>query len=125
VQQTALNLNEQTPWDQLLLVIDNAVQHIGFKEVVFKLNAAKSDVSSALKDKNDRYWRQEWTLIVLEMLADRYNETSNQHAKAILDAQAAITRRFEIVSTDDAMTDDEIATLDRLSAKAKRLKRAA
>lgn len=116
----ALEIADETPWERLRLVIDNAVHHLGVKEVVYRLNAAKSTVSDALGDKNDRHWRQEWTLVVLEMLADRYSETSNQYAKAIIDAQAAITRRFEVVSIDDAMTDEEIATLERLSAKAKK-----
>lgn len=125
MQQMALSMDEQTPWDRLLLVLANAVAHLGHKEVVFRLNVAKSTVSDALGDKNDRHWRQEWTLVVLEMLADRYTETANQFAKAILDAQAAMTRRYSVVSDEDAMTEDELATLDRLTAKAKRLKRRA
>lgn len=126
MQQMAMVLDEdETPWAMLRLTIANAVHHLGIKEVVFKLNAAKSTVSDALGDKNDRHWRHEWTLTVLEMLANQYTETANQFAKAILDAQAAMTRRFEVVSMDEAMTDDEVATLERLTAKAKRQKRRA
>jgi hypothetical protein len=124
MRQMAMVLDEdETPWALLRLTIDNAVHYLGVKDVVYKLNAAKSTVSDALGDKNDRHWRQEWTLVVLEMLADRYEDTANQFAKSILDAQAAITRRFEVVSMDDAMTDDEVATLERLTAKAKKQKR--
>lgn len=122
MQQMALDMADETPWERLRLVIDNAVHHLGLKEVVFKLNAAKSTVSDALGDKNDRHWRQEWTLTVLEMLADRYSETSNQYAKAILDAQAALTRRFEVVSIDDGPSNAEIEAAERVIAAAKRQK---
>jgi hypothetical protein len=118
----ALNMDDETPWERLRLVIDNAVHHLGLKEVVFKLNAAKSTVSDALGDKNDRHWRQEWTLTILEMLADRYSETSNQYAKAILDAQAALTRRFEVVAVDDSPSDAEIAAAQRVLDAAKKRK---
>lgn len=122
MQQMALNMADETPWDRLRLVIENAVHHIGLKEVVFKLNAAKSTVSDALGDKNDRHWRQEWTLVILEMLADRYNETSNQYAKAILDAQAELTRRFEVIAIDEGPTQAEIDAAERVIAAAKKQK---
>ena len=122
MRQMAMTLDERTPWDVLLSLIEDAVMYLGLKEVVFKLNAAKSTVSDALRDKNERYWRQEWTLTVLEMLADRYDETSNQLAKSILDAQAAVTRRFEVASIDDGPTDEEIEIAERVLAKARKRK---
>lgn len=122
MQQTALNLDDETPWERLRFVIDNAVHHLGLKEVVFKLNVAKSTVSDALGDKNDRRWAQEWTLVVLEMLVNQYTETSNQYAKAILDAQAALTRRFEVVALDEGPTDAEIEAAERVLAAAKKRK---
>lgn len=125
MQQLSLTCNDLTPWDRLLARIEDAVQHLGLKDVTYKLNVAKSTLCDALKDRNDRRWAQEWTLVVLEMLADCYTDTANEFAKAILDAQAVVTRRFEVASKEDAMTDDEIATLERLSAKAKKHRRAA
>jgi hypothetical protein len=140
VQQLTLpSDSDRSAWERLLRVISDAVHYLGIKDVVFELNASNSTVSSALifvkpKDpedkkgeasKGDRHWRQEWTLRVLELLADRYDDTANQYIKTILDAQAAVTRRFEVVASDETMTEDEIATLDRLSAKAKRQKRRA
>jgi predicted metal-binding transcription factor (methanogenesis marker protein 9) len=72
-----------------------------------------------------RRWAQEWTLAVLEMLADNYSETNNQFAKAILDAQAVVTRRFEVIASTDGPTDAEIAALERALADAKKRRRAA
>lgn len=123
--QTEMNYEDVTPWERLRLVIENAVMHLGQKEVVYRLNAAKSTVSDSLGDKNDRHWRQEWTLTILEMLRDRYTETANQYIKAILDAQAAVTRRFEVVALDDEPTDAEIEAAERLLARAKRRRRRA
>lgn len=123
----------KTPWERLLRVLDDAVCHLGHKEVVYKLNVAKSTVSSALKPrdedekpgKEDRHWRQEWTLIVLEMLADRYTDTANQYIKAILEAQAVVTRRFEIVALDDEPTAEELAVFERVNEKLRRRKKKA
>lgn len=140
MQQLALpSDSDKSAWERLLRVIHDAVYHLGIKDVVFALNAANSTVSSALtfvrpKDpedrkgeanKGDRHWRQEWTLVVLEMLADRYNETSNQHIKAILDAQAAVTRRFEVVAVDDEPTPEELAIVERVNEKLRRRKKRA
>lgn len=127
---------DRSDWERMLRVINDAVHYLGIKDVVFKLNAANSTVSSALtfvkpKDpedrkgeanKGDRHWRQEWTLVVLEMLADRYNDTANRYIKAILDAQAAVTRRFEVVSVDEEPTAEELAAAERLLDRAKKRK---
>jgi hypothetical protein len=58
-------------------------------------------------------------------LADNYSETNNQFAKAILDAQAVVTRRFEVIASTDGPTDAEIAALERALADAKKRRRAA
>lgn len=122
--QMSLPCADKTPWEVLLAAIDDAVTHLGLKEVTFKLNVAKSTLCDAMHDRNDRRWAQEWTLTVLEMLADRYSETSNQFAKAILDALAVITRRFEVVLADDEPSDAEIAAAERLLASARKRRRA-
>lgn len=113
------------PFEQLLLVLDNAVTYLGLKEVAFKLDVAKSTLCDAIKNRNDRRWAQEWTLKVLELLADQYTDTGNQFAKSILDLQAAITRRFEVVTAGDEPTAEEIAAAERIIARCKRRKRAA
>lgn len=123
MRQMSLPSTDKRPWDVLLLALDNAVTHLGLKEVTFKLNVAKSTLCDALKDRNDRRWAQEWTLTVLEMLVDQYNETSNQLARAILDAQAMVTRRFEIVAVDEGPTDAELEAAERVIAAAKRRRR--
>ena len=120
MSQMSLAYEDRTPWDVLLSALDDAVTHLGLKEVTFTLNVAKSTVCDALKDRNDRRWAQEWTLTVLEMLTDRYSETSNQFAKAILDAQAAVTRRFAVVLSEEEPTPEEIAAAERVLAAAKR-----
>lgn len=124
MQQLSLSCDGPTPWEVLLNAIEDAVNHLGQKEVVFKLNTNKSTLSDALKDRNDRHWRQEWTVAVLEMLVDQYNETANQHAKTILDALVVVTRRFEVVLVGDGPTDAEIEAAERVLAAAKRRKRA-
>lgn len=123
MQQLSLGCDDKTPWDVLLGAISDAVYHLGYKDVLFALNTNKSTLSDALRGQNDRHWRQEWTLIVLEMLVDRYSEASNQFAKAILDAQAAITRRFEVVAIDDTPTDEEIEAAERALEKMKKRRR--
>lgn len=125
MRQISMSYDDRTPWARLLAALDNAVTHLGLKEVTFKLNVAKSTICDALHDRNDRRWAQEWTLEVLEMLVDRYSETSNQLARAILDEQAAVTRRFEVVAVDDGPTSEEIAAAERVLTAAKKRKRAA
>lgn len=131
--------DDRSAWERMLGVLKDAVHYLGIKDVVFKLNATHSTVSTALTfvrptdredrkgeaNKGDRHWRQEWTLVVLEMLADKYTETSNQYIKAILDAQAVVTRRFVVVSADDEPTEEELAVHARVNEKLKRQKRRA
>jgi hypothetical protein len=123
--QMSLNIDEKSPFEQLLLVLDNTVSYLGLKEVAFKLDVAKSTLCDAMKDRNDRRWAQEWTLVVLEMLSDQYTDTANQFSKDILDAQARITRRFEVVLSDDEPTAEEVAAAKKLIARAERRKKAA
>src|SRR5574338_232172 len=113
MRQLSMSYDGKETWSQLLSALDNAVTHLGLKEVVYKLNVAKSTVCDALHDRNDRRWAQEWTLVVLEMLADLYTETGNQLARAILETQAAATRRFYITD-DDGPTPEEIAAAQRV-----------
>jgi hypothetical protein len=120
MRQMLMPMDDQTPWQRLLSRLSSAVDFLGLKEVAFKLDVAASTLSGAKQDKNDRRWAQEWTLVVLEMLADRYDETANQIAKAILDEQALMTRRFEVVSRDEEPTAEEIAAAERLLLRAKK-----
>lgn len=124
MRQLSMSYDGKETWSQLLSALDNAVTHLGLKEVVYKLNVAKSTVCDALHDRNDRRWAQEWTLVVLEMLADLYTETGNQLARAILEAQAAATRRFYITD-DDGPTPEEIAAAQRVLDAAKKRRRSA
>ena len=125
MQQLSLAAPDLTPWDVLLGRIETAVHHLGLKEVVFRLNSAKSTVCDALKDRNDRRWAQEWTVAVLEMLRDEHTDTAAQLSHAILAAQASVTKRFEVVDADNEPTAEELETCDRVNAKLKRRRRAA
>lgn len=124
MRQLSMSYDGKDAWAALLRVLDNAVTHLGLKEVVYRLNVAKSTVCDALHDRNDRRWAQEWTLVVLEMLADLYSETGNQLAREILDTQAMVTRRFYIAD-DDGPTPEEIAAAQRVLDSAKKRRRAA
>jgi hypothetical protein len=125
MRQLAIAYDDRSSWSALLACIDDAVTHLGLKEVCHTLDVAKSTVCDALHDRNDRRWAGEWTIKVLEMLRDRYSETSNQHMRAILDAHAAVTRRFEVVPVDDVPSEAEIAAAERVLSMAKRRRRAA
>lgn len=111
------------PWPTLLSALDDAVTHLGLKEVTYKLDVAKSIVCDALHDRNDRRWAQAWTLVVLQMLAQRHSATSDQLAKAIIDAQTVMTGRFVVVDDVEEPTAEEIAAAERVLAAAKRRRR--
>jgi uncharacterized protein (DUF2267 family) len=124
MRQLSLSYDPKEAWAALLSALDDAVTHLGLKEVTYKLDVAKSTLCDAMHDRNDRRWAQEWTLVVLEMLADRYSDTATQLAKAILARQAEVTRRF-IVVEDEEVSPEEIAAAQRVLDIAKRRKRAA
>lgn len=111
-------------WPRLLSAIDDAVTYLGLKEVTYRLDVAKSTVCDALHDRNDRRWAQEWTCKVLEMLRERNHPTASQFAKAILDAQAAITGAF-IVVENEVVTPEEIAAAERVLSIARKRRRSA
>jgi hypothetical protein len=122
MQQLPMAYDDSTPWTRLRGIVENAVNHLGQKEVTFKLNIAKSTLTDALRDRNDRGLRLEWTLAVLELLRDQYTEIANQHMLAILDALAVVTRRFEVVAINDGPSDAEIEAAERVIAEAKKRK---
>jgi hypothetical protein len=124
MRQMLMPLDDQTSWQRLLSRLSTAVDFLGLKEVAFKLDVAASTLSNAKQDKNDRRWAQEWTLTILEMLADRYDDTANEIARAIVHEQAQITRRFEVVAIDDETTDAEIAAAERVVSRLKKRRRA-
>lgn len=125
MRQLSLSWDRGEAWDKLRTALDNAVTHLGLKEVTFKLDVAKSTLCDALHDRNDRRWAQEWTLVVLSLLTSRGSESSDQLAKEILDAQAEVTSRFAVVLEDDEPTPEEIAAAERVITRAKRRRRAA
>lgn len=115
--QLALSYDDSTPWTRLRGLIENAVNYLGQKEVVFELGIAKSTLSDALHDRNDRGWRHEWTVKVLAMLREQYTDTANEYMRAILEAEAAVTRRFEVVAADSYISPEDEATWARVEAK--------
>lgn len=122
MRQLSLACDEKTGWSAVLAALDDAVSHLGLKEVTYRLDVAKSTLCDALHERNDRRWGQEWTCKVLEMLAARRNATSDQFAKAILDAQAALTIRYVVIE-DEQVTPEEIAAAERVLAIARKRRR--
>src|SRR5690348_1675368 len=120
MRQMLMPLGDLKPWERLLSRLASAVDFLGLKEVAFRLDVAASTLSNAKQDKNERRWAQEWTLVVLEMLADRYDETANEIARAILDEQAAITRRFAVVLESEEPTPEEIRIAEKVLASRKK-----
>lgn len=124
MRQLSLACDEKTGWPAVLAALDNAVTHLGLKEVTYKLDVAKSTLCDALHERNDRRWAHEWTCKVLEMLAARRTAASDQFAKAIVDAEAAITVRYVVVEDED-VTPEEIAAAERVLAIARKRRRSA
>lgn len=122
MRQLSLSYDGKDAWGAMLAALDDAVTHLGLKEVTFKLDVAKSTICDALHDRNDRRWAQQWTLTVLEMLAQRRTNTSDQLARAILEAQTTMTGRF-IVIEDEEVTPEEIAAAERVLEIARKRKR--
>lgn len=110
--------------EDLLAALQQAVLHLGLKEVTYELDVAKSTVSEALSGNSDRRWAHEWTLTVLAMLSARHNETCDRLARNIHDAEAAVSPRFSFVERDE-FSDEEIAAAERVLAAARKRKRAA
>lgn len=122
MRQLSLACDEKTGWAAVLAALDDAVTHLGLKEVTFKLDVAKSTLCDALHERNDRRWAQEWTCKVIEMLAARHTATSDQYAKAILDALAAPSIRYAVIE-DEQVTPEEIAAAERVLAIARKRRR--
>jgi len=115
-------------WLAMLEALRAAVAHLGAKEVLFELNITKSVLSEAINEREerkegDKRWANEWTHVVLAMLEQRHNDTCDQLARAILDAQIEVSSRFEVADVSDEPTDEQIANAERVIAAAKKRKR--
>lgn len=112
-------------WQNELEAIRAAVNHLGVKEVTFKLDVAKSTLSEALNERNEKRWAASWTHVVLAMLASRHTDACDQLAKDIHVAQLATSLRFVVVDASDEPTPEEVAAAERVIAKVRGRKRAA
>lgn len=120
----------RSAWFVMLEALRAAVAHLGTKEVIYELNVAKSVLSEAINEREerkegDKRWANEWTHVVLAMLEQRHNDTCDQLARTILEAQAALSSRFVIADTSDEPTPEEVEAAERVIAKAKKRRGAA
>lgn len=112
-------------WLVLLEALRSAVAHIGQKDVCYELDVAKSTLSEALGEKNDKRWAGEWTCKVLAMLTQRGDDESKRYGRAIVESVVAMMPCFVVAEADDEPTSEEIEHAERVLAKARKRKRAA
>ncbi len=112
-------------WLVMLEALRAAVTHLGSKEVTHEIDVAKSTLSEALNEQNNKRWAGEWTHIVLAMLDGQHTPTCDELAKKILDAQVALSSRFVVADASDEPTPEEISAAERVMAKVRARKRAA
>lgn len=108
-----------------LEALNAAVDHLGRKDVLYELNVAKTTLSEALGETNDKRCAAEWIFKVLAMLTMRGDDKSAQLQHDILAAFTVVTPRFTVVDTSDEPTPEEVAATEALVAKSRRRKRAA
>lgn len=106
-------------------ILRAAVDHLGWKEVLFELDIGKSTLSEALGEKNDKRWAGEWTSKVLAMLARRGDEKSREIGRAIFLSLLELMPCFALVDADDEPTDEEIEVAQRVLDKRRRARRRA
>lgn len=58
-------------WDLLLDALRAGVNHLGLKEVAFKLDISGSQLSDSLNERDRKGWRNEWTCTLKHMLGER------------------------------------------------------
>lgn len=107
-------------WLIMLEALRCAVAHLGQKEVCFELDVAKSTLSEALNEKNDKRWAAEWTCKLLAMLTVRGDSDCARLGLSILDALAAMMPCYVVADANDEPTPAEIAAAESVLAKAKR-----
>jgi len=108
-----------------LEVLSAAVEYLGRKDVIFELNIAKSTLSEAERETNDKRWAAEWIFKVLAMLTLRGDDKSAQLQRELLEAIVRLAPRFVIADANDEPTAEEVDAAERVLAKAKRRRRAA
>lgn len=86
-------------WLYHLAALTAAVDHLTRKNVCFELDVSETYLTAALKppgandeDQQRKYWRGQWTLVILAMLGDLYTEVADEFAARILSTQAMLTR---------------------------------
>lgn len=78
-------------WQLQLDILRAAVTHLTPKEVLFELGIAKSTLSEALGEKNDKRWAAEWTHVIKAMLSQRYDEVSIELLQKLCEADVIVT----------------------------------
>lgn len=98
-------------WQSQLDVLRAAVTHLTPKEVLDTIDVAKSTLSEALHERNDKRWAAEWTHVIKAMLAKRYDDVSRDLLRKLCEFDVATTT-YEI-GESRPMTDAELAVAYR------------
>lgn len=108
-----------------LETLNAAIEHLERKNVVYEINVAKTTLSEALNESNEKRMAIEWLFKILVMLTLRGDDASAAFQRKILSDLVALCPRFALVDAQEEPTAEEIANAERLLAKAKARKRAA
>ena len=93
-------------WQSQLDLLRAAVLHLTPKEVLDKIDVAKSTLSEALHERNDKRWAAEWTHVIKAMLAKRYDDEVAQDLLRRL-CEADVSSTPYAISDDQPMTAEE------------------
>lgn len=124
-------------WQAQLEVLRAVVTHLTSKEVLDKIDVAKSTLSEALHERNDKRWAAEWTHVIKAMLARRYDEVSVDLLRKLCDFDLATTtlvvgepreltpeEENQILRSELARLGEQgVAALDRVRSKGKAKRR--
>ena len=112
-------------WQRVLEVFRAAVTHLGAKDVQDQCDVAKSTLSEALNEKNDKRVAGEWLCTVIAMLDAQHTKAGDELLKRLLDAIAGLSTRYVVSDASDEPTPEEVAAAERVLAKVRARKRAA
>jgi hypothetical protein len=107
-------------WLLALEALRSAVAYLGQKEVCYALDVAKSTLSEALNERNDKRIAGEWICKVAAMLAAKGDDEARRLGRAMYVAMVALMPCFTLADADDVPTAAEIAMAEKVLAKVKR-----
>lgn len=102
-------------WRALVEALRQAVAYLNPKEVAYELDIGVTYLDDALHERDRKSWRQRWTCVLLAMLDQRNDDIADEHARAILAAQAELTS-FLVEERVERSAEDIVAALGRTEA---------